>query len=117
KSHYGRDEQNTLDYQEWLAAVYFEDQPRMQSALQRSLDTGVDLIIEYRNVWPDGSLNWVDVRARATRSKNGLIGSLAGVTSDITERKQAESQLRRLNETLEQQVEERTSQLRHKEEI
>ncbi|MCF4987641.1 PAS domain-containing protein, partial [Pseudomonas syringae] len=117
KSHYGRDEQNTLDYDDWLAAVYFEDQPRMQSALQRSLDTGVDLIIEYRNVWPDGSLNWVDVRARATRSKNGMVGSLAGVTSDITERKQAESQLRRLNETLEQQVEERTSQLRHKEEI
>ncbi|POR57841.1 response regulator [Pseudomonas syringae] len=117
KSHYGRDEQNTFGYDDWLAAVYFEDQPRMQSALQRSLDTGVDLIIEYRNIWPDGSLNWVDVRARATRGKNGLVGSLAGVTSDITERKQAESQLRRLNETLEQQVEERTSQLRHKEEI
>nr|WP_282741099.1 response regulator [Pseudomonas syringae] len=117
KSHYGRDEQNTFGYDDWLAAVYFEDQPRMQSALQRSLDTGVDLIIEYRNIWPDGSLNWVDVRARATRGKSGLVGSLAGVTSDITERKQAESQLRRLNETLEQQVEERTSQLRHKEEI
>ncbi|RXT67434.1 response regulator [Pseudomonas syringae] len=117
KSHYGRDEQNTFGYDDWLAAVYFEDQPRMQSALQRSLDTGVDLIIEYRNIWPDGSLNWVDVRARATRGKNGLVGSLAGVTSDITERKQAESQLRRLNETLEQQIEERTSQLRHKEEI
>ncbi|OUM08641.1 hybrid sensor histidine kinase/response regulator [Pseudomonas syringae] len=117
KSHYGRDEQNDFSYDDWLAAVYFEDQPRMQSALQRSLDTGVDFIIEYRNVWPDGSLSWVDVRARAIRGKNGLVGSLAGVTSDITERKQAESQLRRLNETLEQQVEERTSQLRHKEEI
>ncbi|KPZ25280.1 Sensory box sensor histidine kinase/response regulator [Pseudomonas coronafaciens pv. garcae] len=117
KSHYGRDEQSDFSYDDWLAAVYFEDQPRMQSALQRSLDTGVDFIIEYRNVWPDGSLSWVDVRARAIRGKNGLVASMAGVTSDITERKQAESQLRRLNETLEQQVEERTSQLRHKEEI
>ncbi|KPY48155.1 response regulator [Pseudomonas syringae] len=117
KSHYGRNEQDTFNYDDWLAAVYFEDQPRMQSALQRSLDTGVDLIIEYRNVWPDGSLSWVDVRARAICGKNGLVSSLAGVTSDITERKQAESQLRRLNETLEQQVEERTSQLRHKEDI
>ncbi len=117
KSHYGRNEQDTFNYDDWLAAVYFEDQPRMQSALQRSLDTGVDLIIEYRNVWTNGSLSWVDVRARAICGKNGLVSSLAGVTSDITERKQAESQLRRLNETLEQQVEERTSQLRHKEDI
>ncbi|WP_406642231.1 response regulator [Pseudomonas californiensis] len=117
KAHYGRDDRESFGYDDWLSVVYFEDQPRMQSALQRSLDTGVDFIIEYRNIWPDGSLNWVDVRARAIRNKTGLVTALAGVTSDITERKQAESQLRRLNETLEQQVEERTSQLRHNEEV
>ncbi|MEE4907596.1 response regulator [Pseudomonas alliivorans] len=117
RGHYGREELETFTYDDWLDVVYPEDQPRMQSALQRSLDIGVDFIIEYRNVWPDGSLNWVDVRARAIRDNNGLVVSLVGVTSDITERKQAESQLRRLNETLEQQVEERTSQLRHKEEV
>ncbi|UQW76612.1 response regulator [Pseudomonas avellanae] len=117
KAHYGHNDGDSFDYNDWLAAVYFEDQPRMQSALQRSLDTGVDFIIEYRNVWPDGSLSWVDARARAIRGKNGMVSSLAGVTSDITERKQAESQLRRLNETLEHQVEERTAQLRHKEDI
>ncbi|WP_122847125.1 response regulator [Pseudomonas viridiflava] len=117
RGHYGREEHQAFTYEDWLGVVYPEDQPRMQSALQRSLDTGVDFIIEYRNVWPDGSLNWVDVRARAIRDKNDRVSSLVGVTSDITERKQAESQLRRLNETLEQQVEERTSQLRHKEEV
>nr|WP_306456792.1 response regulator [Pseudomonas alliivorans] len=117
RGHYGREELETFTYEDWLGVVYPEDQPRMQSALQRSLDIGVDFIIEYRNVWPDGSLNWVDVRARAIRDNNGFVISLVGVTSDITERKQAESQLRRLNETLEQQVEERTSQLRHKEEV
>jgi len=117
RSHYGRDEGDTFAYADWLDSVYTEDQPRMQSALQRSLDSGDDFIIEYRNVWPDGSLNWVDVRARAIRAKNGRVSSLAGVTSDITERKQAEAELRRLNETLEQQVEERTSQLRHNEEV
>uniref|UniRef100_UPI000F016D72 PAS domain-containing protein n=1 Tax=Pseudomonas viridiflava TaxID=33069 RepID=UPI000F016D72 len=117
RGHYGREEHQAFTYEDWLGVVYPEDQPRMQSALQRSLDTGVDFIIEYRNVWPDGSLNCIDVRARAIRDKNGRVSSLVGVTSDITERKQAESQLRRLNETLEQQVEERTSQLRHKEEV
>ncbi|WP_024646938.1 response regulator [Pseudomonas syringae] len=117
KAHFGLDEQEAFSYDDWLSVVYSEDQPRMQSALQRSLDSGVDFIIEYRNIWPDGSLNWVDVRARAIHSKNDRVSTLVGVTSDITERKQAESQLRRLNETLEQQVEERTAQLRHKEEV
>jgi len=117
KTHFGRDEHAPFTYQDWLGSVYPEDQPRMQSALQRSLDSGDDFIIEFRNLWPDGSLHWVDVRARAIRARNGRVSLLAGVTSDITERKLAEQQLRRLNETLEQQVEERTSQLRHNEEV
>jgi signal transduction histidine kinase/DNA-binding response OmpR family regulator len=117
KIHFGRDEHAPFTYPDWLESVYPEDQPRMQSALQRSLDTGDDFVIEFRNVWADGSLHWVDVRARAIRAPNGRVSLLAGVTSDITERKLAETQLRRLNETLEQQVEERTSQLRHNEEV
>jgi signal transduction histidine kinase len=117
KIHFGRDEHAAFSYHDWLESVYPEDQPRMQSALQRSLDTGDDFVIEFRNVWADGSLHWVDVRARAIRARNGRVSLLAGVTSDITERKLAETQLRRLNETLEQQVEERTSQLRHNEEV
>ncbi|RAU48082.1 MULTISPECIES: PAS domain-containing sensor histidine kinase [unclassified Pseudomonas] len=116
RSHFGRDENAPFTYPEWLDAVYSEDQPRMQSALQQSLDTGSDFVMEFRNVWADGSLHWVDVRARALRARNGRVSLLAGVTSDITERKLAETQLRRLNETLEQQVEERTAQLRHNEE-
>jgi signal transduction histidine kinase len=117
KTHFGRDEHSPFTYHDWLASVYPEDQPRMQSALQRSLDSGDDFIIEFRNLWPDGSLHWVDVRARAIRARNGRVSLMAGVTTDITERKLAEQQLRRLNETLEQQVEERTSQLRHNEEV
>ncbi len=117
RAHYGRMEGALFSYEDWLLSIYPEDQPRVQSTLQQSLDSGDDFIIEYRNCWPDGSLNWVDVRARAIRAKNGRVSSLVGVTSDITERKQAEVQLRRLNETLEQQVEERTSQLRHNEEV
>lgn len=117
KSHYGRGRHEHFGYHEWLDAVYPQDQPRMQSALQRSLDSGVDFALEYRNVWPDGSLNWVDVRARAVRDEVSKVTALVGVTSNITERKQAEAQLRSLNETLEQQVEERTSQLQHKEEV
>ncbi|MDB6051893.1 MAG: sensory box histidine kinase/response regulator [Pseudomonas sp.] len=116
KSHYGRAEDESFTFDDWLGSVLIEDQSAMQLALHNSLKTGDDLIIEYRNVWPNGSINWVDVRARAIRDQQGAVHSLAGVTSDISERKHGEAQLHRLNETLEQQVEERTSQLRHNEE-
>jgi signal transduction histidine kinase/FixJ family two-component response regulator len=117
KDHFGRPEAGSFSYQDWLESVFPADQPRMQSALQRSLDTGDDFVMEFRNVWPDSSVHWVDVRARAIHAANGRVILLTGVTSDITERKLAETQLRQLNETLEQQVEERTSQLRHNEEV
>ncbi|MGV8921626.1 MAG: response regulator [Pseudomonas sp.] len=117
KSHYGRDEEDAFTYDNWLDVVVEEDRSRMQLALEFSLQSGADYIIEYRNVWPDGSVNWVDVRARAILGADGKVRSLEGVTSDISERKQSEETLHRLNETLEQQVEERTSQLRHNEEV
>ena len=62
-------------------------QPRCWSA---TIKTGTDYSIEYRNIWPDGSQHWVDVRARAVRRPDGSIKSLVGVSSDITARKVAE---------------------------
>ena len=58
--------------------------------LDRAIETGKDYSIEYRNIWPDGSQHWVDVRARAVRWPNGRMKSLVGVCSDITARKVAE---------------------------
>ena len=90
KAHFGRDEDAPFDYHQWLDSVFADDQPRMQSALQHSLDSGDDFIMELRNVWPDGTVHWVDMRARAIRARNGRVSLLAGVTTDITERKLAE---------------------------
>jgi signal transduction histidine kinase len=93
--------------------------------LDRAIKTGNDYSIEYRNIWPDGSQHWVDVRARAVRRPDGSIKSLVGVSSDITARKVAEIEretlleqlaaertaLAELTATLEQRVEQRTADL------
>lgn len=116
KAHYGRGPQDPFDYSDWLKCVYGEDQLPMQQALQDSLQFGADFVVQFRNQWLDGSLNWVDVRARAITDNDGNVIALVGVSSDITERKNAEDQLRQLNGNLEQQVEERTAQARVNEE-
>ncbi|MEA2893723.1 MAG: hypothetical protein QOI05_4516 [Bradyrhizobium sp.] len=125
KTFYGRQPGDPFTYQNLLDAVHPDDRAPRQQALDRSIRTGKDYSFEYRNIWPDGSVHWVDVRARAVRRPDGSIKSLVGVSSDITARKTSEIErenllaqlasertaLAELTATLEQRVEERTAEL------
>jgi signal transduction histidine kinase/CheY-like chemotaxis protein len=125
KTFYGRKPADPFSYSDLLAAIHPDDRAPRQQALDRSIKTGKDYTFEYRNIWPDGSVHWVDVRARAVRRLDGSIKSLVGVSSDITARKTFEIErenllaqlasertaLAELTATLEQRVEERTAEL------
>jgi signal transduction histidine kinase/DNA-binding response OmpR family regulator len=125
KTFYGRKPGDPFTYQDLLAAIHPDDRAPRQEALDRSIKTGKDYSFEYRNIWPDGSVHWVDVRARAVRRLDGSLKSLVGVSSDITARKTSEIErenllaqlaaertaLAELTATLEQRVEERSAEL------
>jgi len=68
--------------------------------------------LEHRIVRPDGSVRWVYDRAHPYFDETGELIRYIGATLDITERKQAEEELQRLNQELEQRVNERTDELR-----
>ncbi|HZC94713.1 MAG TPA: ATP-binding protein, partial [Bradyrhizobium sp.] len=124
-SFFGRPPGAAFSYQDLLAAVHPDDRARRLETLDLAIKTGRDYSIEYRNIWPDGSQHWVDVRARAVRRPDGSTKSLVGVCSDITARKTAEIEretllaqlaaertaLAELTATLEQRVEQRTADL------
>ena len=125
KAFFGRGPREPFSYQDLLAAVHPDDRARRRELLEKAIETGRDYGIEYRNIWPDGSLHWVDVRARAVRRPDGSIKSLVGVSSDITARKTADIErenllaqlaaertaLAELTATLEQRVEQRSAEL------
>jgi PAS domain S-box-containing protein len=125
RAHFGRLPQDSFSYSDLHASVHPDDVARMQAALEHTLRTGDDYVIEYRNVWPDGGVHWVDVRARALRNTIGEVNQLIGVSSDITARKTSELEregllrelaseriaLSDLTRTLEQRVQERTEEL------
>ena len=59
----------------------------------------------------DGTLFWANVLITAMRDEGGRLRGFAKVTRDLTERRAAEEELRRLNVELERRVIERTAQL------
>jgi signal transduction histidine kinase/DNA-binding response OmpR family regulator len=125
KTFFGRKPGDPFSYQDLLEAIHPDDRAPRLEVLERSIRSGKDYSKEYRNIWPDGSVHWVDVRARAVRRPDGSIKSLVGVSSDITARKTSEIEretllaqlasertaLAELTATLEQRVEERTAEL------
>jgi signal transduction histidine kinase/ActR/RegA family two-component response regulator len=110
RAHFGLSTDQELTLAGIEAAVHPDDAERRASALEASVLRGDDYDVEYRVFWPDGSLHWVQVRGRL----NGTPGEprrMSGVSLDITRAKAAESDLRLLNETLEQRVASSISEL------
>lgn len=54
---------------------------------------GAPLDSEYRIVRPDGEVRWVHDKARSVRDARGMPVAIAGVTSDVTERRRQHSEL------------------------
>jgi PAS domain S-box-containing protein len=83
----------------FLDSVLDEDKPRVQAELQKQ-KLGHPSDIEYRIQRKDGSVRWIWDRAFPILGDNGKVQLVAGLVSDITERKQAteriQTQLERL---------------------
>jgi PAS domain S-box-containing protein len=107
----GHSASGALTYADFEACLHRDDLGRMRDAIKRSSETHADVAIEFRCVWADDSLHWVDFRARHVLDREGRAARLVGVSSDITARKAAEANMQRMNETLEAKVHARTAQL------
>lgn len=101
----------SFTYEDFEACLHPDDRSRMREAIRLSIEARADLGIECRGIWPDGTLHWVDLHARHVLDWRRNAARLVGVASDVTVRKAAEDTLRRLNETLEAKVLDRTAQL------
>jgi PAS domain S-box-containing protein len=86
-----------VEFKTIMALVHEEDRPRVEAEFQRALDAASSGAYEseYRVVWPDGSIHWVNVIGQAYFK--GIGGQrhavrFIGTTLDITERKRLEEE-------------------------
>ncbi|WP_258003606.1 PAS domain-containing protein [Fischerella muscicola] len=101
KALFGLPKDTEMSYQVFLDALHPEDRQRIH-AMRPLLESGqlVHHEIEYRVVWPDGTVHWIAARGSANYDADGKPISSMGVIFDITDRKQIEAALRQNEERL-----------------
>jgi diguanylate cyclase (GGDEF)-like protein/PAS domain S-box-containing protein len=74
-----------------------EDRSRLSTAINETIYEGKPFSIDYRIVLPDGGVRFVHAEDEVVRDRAGRPLRAFGITQDITERKEAEAKIARLN--------------------
>ncbi|CAK0772169.1 two-component system, sensor histidine kinase and response regulator [Azospirillaceae bacterium] len=78
---------------QWFEMIHPDDRAGFGQMLKKAMDDGTDFTAEFRIVKPDGGIRILKTAALNPRDAKGRVTCVTGVTWDITERKQIESNL------------------------
>jgi PAS domain S-box-containing protein len=92
---YGFSPTEPISFERFLSRVHPDDRDWVVAASRKCAEEGADFRHDYRIALPDGGVRWFKVLARASFSRSGAPEKLAGVSLDITGRKQAEQAIER----------------------
>jgi PAS domain S-box-containing protein len=95
----------------WARVIHPEDRDSVWYEVQEALRENRPFRLTYRIVTASGRVKWVWEQGRGVFSEEDELVALEGFITDITERKEAEEELRRYRDRLEEMVMERTREL------
>jgi len=84
----------------WVEIIHPDHRDSMTKSWLESVTTGTEWRVEVPFRRADGQYRWHFVHGRPLRDRNGNVASWAGIALDIHDRKEAEQQLRQLNQAL-----------------
>lgn len=95
----GYTEEKPLRVDDWYAHIHPDDLPQVQSHVTKHFETHQPYRVEYRSLCADGSWLWVEGRGKVTDWEGEKPILMTGTVTDISARKHAELELRRLSIT------------------
>ena len=91
---FGRsDEAADVSYRDLQKSLHPEDRDLFEVTMRHAVKQGADFQVDYRVVWPDGSVHWLANRAQVHRDASGRALRIVGVAMDLTDRKIAEQRI------------------------
>jgi formate hydrogenlyase transcriptional activator len=92
---YGRDPSlPAANYREHRDLYTPESWDRLRAAVEKCLETGKPYELELQAIRADGKVLWTSARGESLKDSSGRVRKLRGTLQDITERRQAEEELR-----------------------
>jgi two-component system cell cycle sensor histidine kinase/response regulator CckA len=80
--------------QQWADAIVPEDRPSVVALFAALAVNPKEVSVEYRIARPDGTIRWVHARGFQVQNAAGHVVRLAGIVSDVTDRKRGAEELR-----------------------
>jgi PAS domain S-box-containing protein len=86
--------------EEFVAFIHPDDRESVVAQMERCIQSGVDFDMEFRIIWPDGSLHWILDKGKTVFDEQGNPLYMTGACLDVTERKQTTEALSQSEERL-----------------
>ncbi|HET8552940.1 MAG TPA: PAS domain-containing protein [Gammaproteobacteria bacterium] len=93
KAHFGLAAAAPTTYERFLDLIHPDDRANVRTAIEQAVEQHEPYRTEYRVIWRDGSVHWIEARGETRYDAAGAPVEMAGVTIDVTDRKAAERSL------------------------
>ncbi len=92
-----RPQETIRSLENFIATVHPDDRAGTLERCERCAQDGADFAMEFRVIWPDRSVHWLDDRGKVFFDAAGLPSHMTDACVDITERKRAEDEREQLD--------------------
>lgn len=88
-------DQDRLSFRTWIERVHPDDRKAVQEAIDRAMNDRQEFAVEFRVIWPDGSIHWLRGIGQPLVQPDGSVQGMYGLQIDITAQKAIEIELAR----------------------
>jgi len=92
-------------FEAFLEQVHPQDRKSVTEVVTRCLEARTDYMDEFRVVWPDGSIHWIEAKGQFFYDANGQAVRMIGACMDISDRKHNQQELSESEDRYRQLVE------------